>query len=354
MAQTVLPKVPDRVSVRLPYGVSGVLRPRAVAVGAVLVALTFGAFCVAVATGDYPVSLSQVLRELVSTTDYQTWIVINEIRLPRALTGMLVGAALAMSGAIFQTVTRNPLAAPDIIGITEGASAFVVAGIVLGFGAGIGTQTLGLTGALLCALVIYLLSWRQGTTGYRMILVGIGVSAICLSLTDYLLTRAQIYDAQTAMGWLVGNLNGRGWEHAQPLMITLAVLVPAALAANRWMRLLHLGQDVSTGLGVPVQRARLILLLIAVGLAAFATAAAGPVLFVALVAPQIAQRLVRQAAPPLIASALTGGFIVLVSDVIAQRLLGDTTLPVGVVTGVLGAPCLLLLLARTNRSGSGG
>jgi len=346
--------VARRITVRLPFGVSGLVHPRAVAAAAALAALASAGLCLAIATGDYPIGLGLVWRELVGTTDYTTWIVVNEIRLPRALTGLLAGAAFGMSGALLQTLTRNPLASPDVIGITEGAAAFVVAGIVLGLGPGLGTQTLGLLGGLAAAALIYLLAWRRGTTGYRIILVGIGVGAVCLALTDYLLTRAEIYEAQQAMGWLVGNLNGRGWEHARPLLLALAVGGPAALLAGRWLRLLHLGPDLATALGVPVRRAQLVVLLVAVGLAGFATAAAGPVLFVGLVAPQIAQRLVAQPAPPLVGSALAGACVVLGSDVVAQRLIAGTQLPVGVVTGALGAPCLLWLLARTNRAGRGG
>ncbi|GGJ80400.1 iron ABC transporter permease [Pilimelia anulata] len=342
-----------RVTLRLGRA-SGVLRPRAVVVCLALGLLTFAAFCLAIATGDYPVTLSLVLRELFGVTDYDTWIVINEIRLPRALTAVGVGATFGLSGAIFQTITRNPLAAPDIIGITEGATVFVVGGVVFGVGAGLGMQGLALVGALGTAAVIYLLARQRGSTGYRIILIGIGVSAVCLAVTDYLLSRSEIWEAQALMGWLVGNLNLRGWEHARPVLIALAVLGPAALVAHRWMALLQLGDDVATGLGVPANRARFTLLLVGVGLAAVGTAAAGPILFVALVSPQIAQRLVRRATPPLVASALTGAATVLLADVIAQRLLDGVNLPVGVITGVLGAPCLIWLLVRANRTGSGG
>lgn len=334
--------------------VATVVRVRPLVVCLVLGALAAAAFCFAIATGDYPISLGLVLRELSGSTDYQTWFVVNQLRLPRAWTGFLVGAAFGVSGAVFQTVTRNALAAPDVIGITEGAGTAVVAGIVLGFGAGLGTQTLGLLGGLLCALTIYLLAWKRGTTGYRIILVGIGVSAICTSLTDFLMTQAYLFEAQQAMGWLVGNLNARGWEHVRPVGAALGVLLPVLLVLNRWLRTLQLGDDLAAGLGVPVHRARLALMLAAVGLVAFATAAAGPVLFVGLVAPQIAQRLAKAAAPPLIASGLAGALMVLVSDILAQRLTSGAQLPVGVVTGALGAPFLLWLLVRTNRVGTGG
>ncbi|MBC6461248.1 FecCD family ABC transporter permease [Actinomadura sp. HBU206391] len=334
--------------------VSGLLRPRLLVVCLLLAAATFAVFCFGIATGDYPLALSDVVPALWGSGDGGTLLIIQELRLPRALTGLLVGAAFGVSGALFQTMTRNPLASPDMIGITAGAGTAVVAGLVLGFGTGIGTQTLGLSGALITALLIYVLAWKRGTTGYRIILVGIGVSWLFTSTTEYLIARARLYEAQQALGWLFGDLGNRNWGHVRPLALTMAVLLPAALLLSRWTRTLQLGDEVAVGLGIPVQRARLALLLTGVGLVAFGTAAAGPIAFVALVAPQIALRLARTAWPPLTASALTGALIVLVSDLIGRRLITDMELPVGVVTGVLGAPFLLWLLARANRTGSGG
>jgi iron complex transport system permease protein len=324
--------------------VSGVLRPRPLVVSAVLAVAAFLLFCVGMTVGDYPLGLGQVLAALVSRGDYYDQVVVYDWRMPRALTGLCVGAAFGMSGALFQTVTRNPLAAPDVIGISAGATTAVVGGIVLGIGAGLGTQTLGLAGGVLAALVIYLLAWRRGTTGYRIILVGIGVSWMCTSATGYLLARANLHEAQQVVGWMVGNLNDVTWRQAMPLLLALAVLVPVALVQSGWLRTLHLGDDVAAGLGTPVQTARLLILLTGVGLVAFGTAAAGPVAFVALASPQIARRLAGTPAPPLVASAAVGAVVVLASDLLARPFLG---LPVG-------APFLLWLLARANRAGSGG
>jgi len=334
--------------------VSGMLRPRLLLVNAVLTVLVLLVFCYGMTIGDYPLSLGEVVSAVFGTGDGGALFVVRELRLPRALVGLLAGAAFGMSGAIFQTMTRNALASPDMIGINAGAATAVVGGIVLGVGAGLSTQALGLAGGLVGALVIYLLAWNRGTTGYRIILVGIGVSSIYISATDYLLTKAEIYQAQEAMGWLIGSLNNRGWEQARPLALGLAVLAPASLLLSRWMRILQLGDETAKGLGIPVQRARLVLMLAGVLLVALATAAAGPVLFVSLVAPQIAQRLVGLAWPPLTASALTGSLVLLGSDLIGRNIMPDTQLPVGVVTGVLGAPILLWLLGRANRSGQGG
>lgn len=344
----------DRVTFRLAKpAVSGQVRLRPVAVSVVLAVLAFALFCWGMTIGDVPLSVSDVLSAVFGGGDGGTGYIVRELRLPRALTGLLAGLAFGASGAVFQTITRNPLAGPDMIGINAGAATAVVAGISFGFGGGLGTTTLGLLGGLLTGLLVYVLAWRRGTTGYRIILVGIGIFAMCTSLTDYLLSRAQITEAQASIGWLVGNLANRGWEHVVPLAGALAVLLPLVLALSRWMRTLQLGDDVAAGLGTPVQPVRLGLLLAGAGLVAFATASAGPISFVALTAPQVAQRLTRQASPPLTASALTGAVVVLGSDLLARSLTASP-LPVGIVTGALGAPLLLWLLARANRSGSGG
>jgi iron-siderophore transport system permease protein len=334
--------------------VSGVMRPRVLGTALWLAAAAFLLFCLGMTIGDYPLSVGKVVAALFSSGDHYDQVVVYDWRMPRALVGLFVGLAFGMAGALFQTVTRNPLASPDVIGISSGATVAVVGGIVLGVGAGLGTQTLGLVGALASALLIYVLAWRRGTTGYRIVLVGIGVSWACTSATSYLLTRAKLYEAQQVVGWMVGNLNDSTWSQATPLMIAMAVLVPGTIALSGWLRALHLGDDVASGLGTPVQLARLTLLVAGVGLVAFATAAAGPVAFVALAAPQIAKRLAGTPTPPLVTSGITGAVVLLGSDLLARTLLPDTQLPVGIVTGVLGAPFLLWLLARANRAGSGG
>lgn len=352
---TALTALRDRRTFRLATPpVSGILRPRLLAVCAGLTAVVFLLFCWDIAIGDYPVGFTGVVKALAGSGDPGTVLVVQELRLPRALTGLLVGIAFGLSGALYQTMTRNPLASPDMIGLTEGAGTAVVAGIVLGWDGGLGTQALGLLGALATALTVYALAWKNGATGYRIILVGIGVSWMCTSATDYLLARGQRFEAQAALGWLVGNLNGRTWSQVTMLATAMAVLVPLALGMSRWLGTLQLGDDVAAGLGTPVGPVRLVLMLIGVGLIAFGTAAAGPIAFVALAAPQIAQRLAGRAYPPPVTSALTGALVVLGSDLIAREAIPGTELPVGIVTGVIGAPVLLWLLIRANRAGSGG
>lgn len=334
--------------------VSGVLRPRQLLVCVLLAAACLAMVCLTVAGADRDIPPTDVVRAIFGEGDPGTLFVVRELRLPRAVVGLLVGAAFGVSGAIFQTTTRNPLASPDMIGITQGAGTAVVAGIVLFPDSGLDQQTLALAGGAATALLILGLAWHRGTTGYRIILIGIGVSWMCTSATDYLVAKGGAFQAHAALGWLVGNLNGRGWEQARPLALAVGALVPAALLCGRWMRTLQLGDDVARALGTPVQPARLTLLLTEVGLVAFATAAAGPVAFVALAAPQIAQRLAGSAWPPLVASGLSGALLVLVSDYAAQHLVPGVEPPVGVVTGVLGAPVLCWLIIRANRAGSGG
>ncbi|MEV0618958.1 iron chelate uptake ABC transporter family permease subunit [Nonomuraea sp. NPDC050404] len=346
------PRPLGRSSSALPFRlaappVSGVLRPRVILVCLATAGAAFLAFCLGIGLGEVRLGLGEVVGALLGTGEQGTAFVVHELRLPRALTGLLAGVAFGLSGALFQTMTRNPLASPDMIGVTQGAGVAVVAGISLGVGAGL--QFLGFAGAVTAALVTYLLAWRRGTSGGRIVLVGIGLSWMCTSATEYLMVTSGDFQAQQALGWLFGNLNGRTWDHVTPLAIALAVLIPLTLLLGTWTRVLQLGDDVATVLGAPVQVARLSLLMTGVALVAFGTAAAGPVAFVALAAPQIAQRLARTPAPPPLAAGLTGAFIVLGADLIARLLIPDVELPVGVVTGVLGAPVLLWLLARSRR-----
>ncbi len=313
------------------------------------------AFAVSVSVGDFPIPLVEVLLAIFGYGDPDADFIVRTLRLPRALTGLLVGAAFGLSGAIFQSLARNPLASPDIIGVTAGAGLVAVAMIVLLASASAFTIALGaFGGALAAALAVYLLAYKRGITGYRLILVGIGVTALLASLTEWLLTRAEIYDATRATVWLTGSLNGRGWEHVRPVGIALLVLLPATLALARPLRALQLGDDTARGLGVRLEPVKLGLVVAGVGLAALATASAGPVAFVALVAPQISRRLTNGTGVSLVPAALTGAALVLLSDLVATQAFAPVQLPVGVVTAVVGAPYLLWLLARANRVGRGG
>lgn len=326
--------------------VSLVLRPRAalVALGAALVALV--AACAAVAIGDFVVPLPDVLRALAGRGDAGAQLVVRELRLPRIVVGLLVGAAFGLAGAITQAVVRNPLASPDVVGVTAGASTAAVAVVVLGWD--VPLSLAALAGGLVTAILVGLVAWQGGLTGPRLVLVGIAVSACATALTSYLLVRGDTTDAQRATIWLTGSLNGRGVEHAWPLVVALLVLGPLVLLLGRALQALRLGDDLARSLGFRVGPVRVALLAAAVGLAGVATASAGPVAFVALVSPQIAVRLAATPGVPLLGSAAVGAALVVTADLLARTVL-TSELPVGAVTAVLGAPVLLVLLRRASR-----
>ncbi|MFJ7269148.1 FecCD family ABC transporter permease [Streptomyces sp. NPDC099050] len=343
------------VVVRVPRTrASWVVRPRSVAVCVALAVTVACAFVVDLALGELNLPFTEVVASLAGDGDEVTAMVVHDLRLPRALVALLCGVAFGVSGAIFQSITRNPLASPDLIGISAGSGMVATAGMLMGLGAGLGLQVLALIGGLGAALLIYLLAWNGGTTGFRIILVGIGIASLCASVTSYLLLKAGIYQVQQALMWLTGSLNARGWEHVGPLALSLALLLPCVAALTPWLIGLQLGDQSARVLGVPVQGARIALLAAGAALVSFGTAAAGPIAFVALISPQIALRLVRTPGPALVASGLVGALVVLVGDVLGRELLSGIELPVGVVTGVIGAPVLLWLLGRMNRTGTGG
>jgi iron complex transport system permease protein len=323
---------------------------RSVAVGLALAAALFALLVISVGTGEIAIPPGDVIATLFGGGDRATSFVIETLRLPRALCGLLIGLALGASGAIFQSLTRNPLGSPDIVGFIQGASAAAVLEIVV-FGGGTFAVAAGATvGGVATALLVYALAARGGAPGYRLILVGIGVSFMLVAVTDFLLTRSTLEEAQQANVWLTGSLNGRGWEHVRPIAATLVVLAPVIAVLARELRTLELGDEAARGLGVPVERSRFALVLVAVALCAVATASAGPIVFVALAAPQIARRLTRAGGPGVACAALTGAVLLLAADCASQRIPGDLQLPVGVLTGVLGGIYLTWLLVREFRA----
>ncbi|MER5441646.1 iron chelate uptake ABC transporter family permease subunit [Streptomyces sp. NPDC002790] len=329
-------------------------RARFTAVSAALAAAAFAALCVSLSLGDYTLPLADVVRTLFGGGDSGTQFVILELRLPRALLALLVGCCFGLSGAVFQTLLRNPLASPDIIGVSSGAGAAVVlAGAIAGL-SGPSLSAVALAGALVAGAAVYLLAWRKGVTGYRLVLIGLGVGTGLSSLISYQMTRSDVTEAQTAFLWLAGSLNGRSWPQFWPLLGAAVLLLPLTALAARALTALQLGDDTAGGLGARVERDRLALLACATALAGVATAAAGPVGFVAFVSAPIARRLVPGQGAALLPAALTGALLVTVADFVGQHLLSGTQLPVGIVTSVIGAPYLLWLLARSNRAGTGG
>lgn len=308
------------------------------------------AFAVSLMVSQTFYSPDEVLRVILGETVPGASFTVGELRLPRAVLAVLAGFAFGIAGVTFQTMLRNPLASPDIIGISAGASAAAVFGILVLSLSETMVSLLAVVGGLLTAFAIYLLSNKGGFAGTRLILIGIGVAAMLDSSITYLLSRAPAWDLQAAMRWLTGSLNGATWSVVLPLAVASAVLIPLLLAQGRGLSTLRLGDDSAAALGVRVTGTRVAAIVAAVMLLAFATAATGPIAFVAFMAGPIAARLVGPGSSLLLPSGFMGALLVLVADLIGQFAF-DARYPVGVITGVLGAPYLIYLLIRTNRSG---
>ncbi|MFI7281866.1 FecCD family ABC transporter permease [Micromonospora chersina] len=333
------------IVLRLPGGLSLRLRPRALAVGLAGALLALALAVLAVGAGDYPIAPADVLRVLAGGGSPAERFIVTELRLPRLVTALAVGAALGLAGAVFQSLTRNPLGSPDVLGVTSGAATGALVVVVLGGGSA-ALAGAAASGGLATGLLLYALAGRHGVGGHRLVLVGIGVTAILTGVNGWLLTRAPLMDAARAALWLTGSLDGRGWANALPVLGALAVLLPAVLLARApALRLLEMGDDSAAGLGVPVRRVRVAALGAAVLLVSVAAAAAGPVSFLALTAPHLARRLARAPGPNLLPSAVVGAALLLAADQLAQHAVAGRQLPVGVVTGVLGGGYLAWLLA---------
>jgi iron complex transport system permease protein len=339
---------------------SALLSVRAAVVAVVMLLLLVALVVVDVGRGDFDIPAGQVVRVLLGGGDPGQRLVVMQLRLPQTAVAVMVGMALGLAGAMTQTFARNPLASPDILGVTDGASAAAVGVIVLAGGAGYGgglvsgtLQQVGLplaafAGGLLTAALLYLLSWRRGIDGQRFVLVGIGVGFFMMALTDWMLTRARIQDVASAQVWLNGSLTARGWDQGIPVAVALVVLAPIGFVLVHALNAMLLGDDTARSLGVRLQVTQGLILVSAVGLAAISVSAVGPLDFVALVVPQVALRLCRASRPPLLTSMLAGACLVVGADVLTRVVL-PYPLPAGLVTSVLGAPYLIWLLLRSNR-----
>ncbi|TWH01482.1 iron complex transport system permease protein [Nocardioides sp. J9] len=308
-----------------------------------LLLMTFG-------LGAAGVPPERSLPALFGVGDRFDLLVVRELRLPRGLAAMVAGLAFGLAGALFQSTLRNNLASPDILGISGGASLGAVTAVV-GYGASGTTVNLAAgAGALAAAVAIWVLAWRNGLHGIRFVLVGVGIAYLCTSLISWRLAEAELREAGTVLLWTVGSVADVRDGALGALVAGVSVLVLLTLPVAREQRALALGDEHAQGLGLGPNRSRVVALLIGVGLVALATAVAGPVAFVALISPAIARRLVDDGGPALAASAAIGAALTMGADVIGQYgLPAGLTAPVGIVTGLVGAPYLLWLLARSER-----
>lgn len=333
-------------------------RPRGLVIGLALAAATLAAMTLHVSLGGSSIDFVSVLRTMFGDApDARTELAVVEFRLPRTVAAVVAGGALAVAGAITQTMARNPLASPDVLGVTSGASLGAVGVLVLaGGGAGglsgaaalIGMPTAAFLGGVVAGAAVALLGSRGGIDGYRIVLVGLGVSWLATSLTTWLLTVGDVTNAAQALTWMTGSLNAEEWALVMPLAIAAGVLVVIVCLVARPLGLTGFGDATAVGLGVRVGAVRAAAFVTAVLLASLATVLAGPIGFVALASPQIARLLTRSATPPLAVSVFVGALMVLLADVLTARL-SPFPLPVGIGTAVLGVPYLIWLLVVSQR-----
>lgn len=331
---------------------SGRRAARSVVTDTAFVAVLSALVVASLVVGSSSLTPADVVATLFGQGDAKMQLIVFELRMPRVAAALVVGLCLGMAGALAQGFARNPLASPDILGVTSGASLGAVAAIVLGGGtyavastlSSIGIPLAAIVGALAASAAVYGLAWRDGVESYRLILIGIGATATLGGITSFLVARAQITDAAQAAQWMVGSLSGVSWASVWPAALALLILAPVALSQSRNLDIAQLGDELTVGLGVRIQLHRLLLLFVATVLTAVAVSASGPVEFVAFVAPQIARRVARVSRPPLLASALMGAIIVLGGDSFARAVAPG--LPVGVITVIVGAPYLIWLLIR--------
>jgi iron complex transport system permease protein len=339
---------PTSVAAATRHRVRGASRRRLVVL--VLAVLVVAAFAVTLVAGRTYYPPADVLRVILGEQVPGASFTVGELRLPRAVLALVAGFSFGLAGVTFQTMLRNPLASPDIIGISSGASAAAAIAIVTLHLGEVQVSVVAIAAGLGVALLVYSLAFKGGVAGTRLILIGIGISAMLDSVTSYVLSQAAEWDLQEAMRWLTGSLNGATWDEVVPAAVAAAVLTPLLLGQGRNLAALRLGDDTASALGVRVERTRITVIVAAVGLIAFATAAAGPIAFVAFLSGPNAARIVGAGGSLLVPAGLVGALLVLVADFCGQFAFGERY-PVGIVTGVLGAPYLVYLIVRTNRAG---
>ncbi len=319
-----------------------------------LILATLVAMVLSVGQGEYRVPPLDVIKTILGleTNNSDFVFIVMALRLPRTLVAWGVGVGLAIAGTITQGITRNPLASPDIIGVSDGASLAAVALIVLY--PELPTALIPLAafgGALTVAVLIYLLAWKGSSSSVRLILVGVGFSLIASALTNLMVTFGNIYNVSQALVWLAGSIYGRSWEQLNvfaPWLIGFGIL---SLLMSRELNALQLGDEVARSLGSRLELQRGLLLLSTVALSGSAVATAGNLRFVGLMAPHLGRQMVGPSHEGLLpVAALTGGFTVVVADLLGRLLFAPIELPCGIITAIVGAPYFLYLLIRDRNS----
>jgi iron complex transport system permease protein len=322
---------------------------RSLVIGLALVGVVLVVALVALATGSYQLGIDQVVSALTGGESGLVREIVVEWRLPRVTATVVFGAALGVSGAIFQSSMRNPLASPDVIGFSSGSYTGALVVILVTGGSYLQLASGALLGGMATAVLVYVLAYRRGVQGFRLIIVGIGVSAMLRSLNTWLILRADLDQAMSAAAWGAGSLNGVSWDRVVLGGAVIVMLLASAGMLSRPMRQMELGDDAAASQGVRVSSARLALIVVGVALTATVTAASGPIAFVSLVAPQIARRLTRTAGIALAPAACVGALLLGIADFVAQHL-APTPLPVGVITVMVGGGYLgWLLFTETRR-----
>lgn len=295
--------------------------------------------------GSTMLSPNDVLRALLGKGSASHQLLLWEIRLPRIYAGVIAGAALGAAGCLIQTMARNPLASPDLLGIQQGATLAVMLGLILG-GAGFGDWPLAVLGAGIAAGMVMLAAGHAGRQGYRVLIIGLGISALLRALAELLLSTINLQHASAVYAWSIGSLIGRGYAAAWPATIGLLLLLPMAVLLSRSLALLRFEDDMASGLGLNVRRTQLLVLLLTIALAALGVSVAGPIAFISLAAPILARHWSNPNQVPLLRSALLGALLVVCADTLGRSAGGSVEVPVGVISCILGGPFLLWVLFR--------
>jgi len=326
---------------------------RALVMIGLLIILNAGTVALHVMLGERSIPWHEVLSSLLGNGGEEYQFTIHDLRLPRVLTGVLVGCGLALAGTILQAITGNPLASPGVIGLNSGAAAAVVAVMVLVPAFPMRMMPwVAFCGAFLAAAVIYTLSWRKGpaSSPVRMLLIGVGISAMASALITYLLTVGHIFRVSQASVWMAGSLYGRTWDHFWPLLPWIVILFVAVLSMSRKLDLFLLDVQSAAGLGLRVERMRLLFIVISVGLAGAAVAMAGTISFVGLMAPHMARHIAgTRSFVQLPAAALIGSLIVTLADLAGRLAFAPYEIPAGLITAVVGVPYMMYLLLRRGK-----